>query len=179
MEQCSSVTSFLFFPLRGAPPLEGGGAPQRTTSDSLRVLPASSIASARANFGSRAKMPSKKVRRARLPRDPRRFRPPTALLVGHTWSATHPPVSAGAVSQSCTSCVSFFCPSAAGDFDRSAAERTSVGLGDPPRCGPQAWNRRTSHRAQMTYSLYLSAHRHNPRLLGIKGGVAHIPCRYL
>ena len=62
---------------------------------------------------------------------------------------------------------------------RSAAERTSVGLGDPPRCGPQAWNRRTSHRAQMTYSLYLSAHRHNPRLLGIKGGVAHIPCRYL
>jgi hypothetical protein len=32
---------------------------------------------------------------------------------------------------------------------QSAAERTSVGLRDPPRCGPQAWNRRTSHRAQM------------------------------
>ena len=87
--------AFFFFPQRGAPPLEGGGAPQRTTSDSLRVLPASSIASARANFVSRAKMPSKKVRRARLPRDARRFRPPTALLVGHTWSATPSSVSWG------------------------------------------------------------------------------------
>ena len=99
---------------------------------------------------------------------------------GRSPGRPHPPVSAGAVSQSCTSCVSFSVQALRVTSIRSAAERTSVGLGDPPRCGPQAWNRRTSHRAQMTYSLYLSAHRHNPRLLGIKGGVAHtmsIPIR--
>ena len=56
-----------------------------------------------------------------------------------SWSVTpgrpHPPVSAGAVSQSCTSCVSFFCPSAAGDFDPERG-RTDVGW---PRGSTPLW----------------------------------------
>jgi hypothetical protein len=96
-KQCSSVTSFLFFSTAGCSSPRGW---RRATTHHVGQLTRPPgvqhrVRRDRANFVSRAKMPSKKVRRARLPRDPRRFRPPTALLVGHTWSATPSSVSWG------------------------------------------------------------------------------------
>ena len=178
-KQCSSVTSFLFFSTAGCSSPRGW---RRATTHHVGQLTrppgvqhrvrARKFCLACENALEEGASRASPTRSAALP--PPNSPPGRSHLVGHTLQCQLGP-SVKAAPPACPFSVQALRVTSI----RSAAERTSVGLGDPPRCGPQAWNRRTSHRAQMTYSLYLSAHRHNPRLLGIKGGVAHIPCRYL
>ena len=150
MEQCSSVTSFLFFSTAGCSSPRGW---RRATTHHVGQLTrppgvqhrvrARKFCLACENALEEGASRASPTRSAALP--PPNSPPGRSHLVGHTLQCQLGP-SVKAAPPACPFSVQALRVTSI----RSAAERTSVGLGDPPRCGPQAWNRRTSHRAQMT-----------------------------